>query len=107
MKIGNVSEKSGENGGSYYDVDDVDRAGFGLGATGRLQLMAKLAEGTGMQIPPAAACVLNAPLVNPMNSVAAPPIATQCFMLSNLFDPTRLVAASNSYIGCHLTVRQK
>jgi len=47
MKVGNVTEHNPESsGGSYYDVDDMDRAGFGLGATGRIQLMAKLAEGT-------------------------------------------------------------
>ena len=32
------------------DQDD-ERAGFDLGATGRLALMAKLAEGTGMKVP--------------------------------------------------------
>ncbi len=30
-----------------FCVKDDDRAGFDLGATGRLALMAKLAEGTG------------------------------------------------------------
>ena len=49
MKVGHVTEHgndgSGGGGSSYYDVDDMDRAGFGLGATGRIQLMAKLAEG--------------------------------------------------------------
>jgi RNA-binding protein 23/39 len=46
MKVGNVTDHSADNsGGSYYDIDDMDRAGFGLGATGRIQLMAKLAEG--------------------------------------------------------------
>ena len=33
-------------GPGYIDQDD-DRAGYDLGATGRLALMAKLAEGTG------------------------------------------------------------
>jgi len=51
MKVGNVTEHNPESsGGSYYDVDDMDRAGFGLGATGRIQLMAKLAEGKVFQI---------------------------------------------------------
>ena len=46
MKVGNVTDHTADNsGGSYYDIDDMDRAGFGLGATGRIQLMAKLAEG--------------------------------------------------------------
>lgn len=32
----------------------MERTGIDLGTTGRLQLMARLAEGTGLQIPPAA-----------------------------------------------------
>ncbi len=31
--------------GGQLDTDEMDRAGIDLGATGRLQLMAKLAEG--------------------------------------------------------------
>jgi len=31
--------------GGQLDTDELDRAGIDLGATGRLQLMAKLAEG--------------------------------------------------------------
>ena len=79
MKIGHVTDRS-ENGGQSLDVDDMDRVGFDLGPTGRLQLMAKLAEGTGMKIPQAS---------QPTPTPAAPaaPIATQCFMLSNMFDP--------------------
>ena len=56
------------------------------GATGRLQLMAKLAEGTGLQLPAAAANALQLPAQQPQ--VPAPPIATQCFLLSNMFDPS-------------------
>jgi len=60
--------------------------------------------GTGMQIPAAAASVLNQshqpPPTTPTTQAAAaatpqslPPIATQCFMLSNMFDAkTRWVA---------------
>ena len=60
--------------------------------------------GTGMQIPAAAASVLNQshqpPPTTPTTQAAAaatpqsmPPIATQCFMLSNMFDAkTRCVA---------------
>ena len=114
MKVGHVTEKTaGEGGaGSFFDNDEMDRAGVDLGATGRLQLMAKLAEGTGFQIPQAAANALNipasaaassmglpglagvpgmpginAPIVAPAALQTAPPIATQCFMLSNMFDP--------------------
>ena len=47
MKVGNVTERTGTEGGasSALDTDEMDRAGIDLGATGRLQLMAKLAEG--------------------------------------------------------------
>lgn len=44
--------------------------------------------GTGLQIPQAAATALN---LNPAGSLPiqqpTPPIATQCFMLANMFDP--------------------
>jgi len=92
IKVGHVTERMDvSQGNSFLDSDDLDRAGIDLGATGRLQLMAKLAEGTGFEIPAAAANALN---LNPLGGlptqqhVAAPPIATQCFMLSNMFDPT-------------------
>ena len=46
MKVGHVTERTGETQGtSLLDSDEMDRAGIDLGATGRLQLMAKLAEG--------------------------------------------------------------
>ena len=48
--------------------------------------MAKLAEGTGLQLPPAAVNALHMP-VQPMQP-ATPAIATQCFLLSNMFDPS-------------------
>ncbi|XP_068620771.1 RNA-binding protein 39 [Battus philenor] len=89
MKVGNVTERTDGGSSTRFDADELDRAGVDLGATGRLQLMFKLAEGTGLQIPPAAASVLmgtGSNLVAPQPQVA-PPIATQCFMLNNMFDP--------------------
>lgn len=117
MKVGNVTERTDLiQGPSLLDTDELDRSGIELGATGRynkinfffikinqvtynqclkmfrLQLMFKLAEGTGLEIPPAAANALNmAPVMStpqPPPQVA-PPIATQCFMLSNMFDPQK------------------
>lgn len=86
MKVGHVTERTAENQmGGGLDTDDMDRAGVDLGATGRLQLMAKLAEGTGFEIPQAAANALS--FTNQPQPDIAPPIATQCFMLSNMFDP--------------------
>ncbi|ESO82785.1 hypothetical protein LOTGIDRAFT_184582 [Lottia gigantea] len=105
MKVGHVTERMAEiqaSGGSMLDGEEIDRSGIDLGATGRLQLMAKLAEGTGFQIPQYAANALTqagVPGVPPMMpsgmpsstlpqaAQSAPPIATQCFMLSNMFDP--------------------
>lgn len=53
--------------------------------------------GTGMQLPSSAQQILNMsqqpqPMVQPQQqpaAAAAPPIATQCFMLSNMFDPAQ------------------
>lgn len=46
MKVGNVTERSDSTQGpSILDSDELDRTGIDLGATGRLQLMFKLAEG--------------------------------------------------------------
>lgn len=86
MKVNHVTERSEtQQGNSVLDTDEMERAGIELGATGRLQLMAKLAEGTGLQLPAAAANALHMPST-PMH-IPAPPIATQCFLLSNMFDP--------------------
>lgn len=78
-------------GPSLLDSDELDRSGIDLGATGRLQLMFKLAETAGMQVPAAAANALSMatgqPVVTQTQTNSTPPIATQCFMLSNMFDP--------------------
>ncbi|XP_050049560.1 RNA-binding protein 39 isoform X2 [Dermacentor andersoni] len=96
MKVGHVTERTDvSQAPSFLDSEELDRSGIDLGATGRLQLMAKLAEGTGFQIPQAA---VNALQMNPtvlpgqpqaaaVAVAAAPTIATQCFLLSNMFDP--------------------
>ena len=93
MKVGHVTE---QHQSTSLDQDD-ERAGFDLGATGRLALMAKLAEGTGMKVPESARAALygvqDTAAQRPVNVAAKqqeqnlPPIATQCFMLSNMFDP--------------------
>ncbi|XP_053957337.1 RNA-binding protein 39 isoform X1 [Anastrepha ludens] len=89
MKVGNVTERLDMNTSSL-DTDEMDRSGIDLGATGRLQLMFKLAEGAGLAVPQAAANALlaTAPQPAPVQTQAqTPAIATQCFMLSNMFDP--------------------
>ena len=94
MKVGHVTE---QHQSTSLDQDD-ERAGFDLGATGRLALMAKLAEGTGMKVPESARAALYGVQEAPQQRVNVapkqqqeqsnlPPIATQCFMLSNMFDP--------------------
>lgn len=88
------------SGPSFLDNEAVERAGIDLGTTGRLQLMAKLAEGTGLQVPSAAKQALmmgqsmgmglpQSQAVSTDNGGAPPPITTTCFQLSNMFDPAR------------------
>ncbi|XP_054715764.1 RNA-binding protein 39-like isoform X2 [Uloborus diversus] len=90
MKVGHVTERTDiAQGPSFLDSDELDRTGIDLGATGRLQLMAKLAEGTDLNIPAAAVSALQMSqgMVTPQQTIT-PPIATQCFLLSNMFEPT-------------------
>uniref|UniRef100_A0A669B7U0 RNA binding motif protein 39a n=1 Tax=Oreochromis niloticus TaxID=8128 RepID=A0A669B7U0_ORENI len=113
MKVGHVTERTDASmASSLLDSDELEHTGIDLGTTGRLQLMARLAEGTGLQIPPAAqqalqmsgaiaigamACRILSAAMNPalnmnMNSPAlnlpSQPLATHCFQLSNMFNPS-------------------
>lgn len=46
MKVGHVTERTdGSAASSFLDNDELERTGIDLGTTGRLQLMARLAEG--------------------------------------------------------------
>ncbi|RWS24727.1 RNA-binding protein 39-like protein [Leptotrombidium deliense] len=94
MKVNHVTERSDIiiQGPSILDSDELDRTGIDLGTTGRLQLMAKLAEGTGIQLPQAAMTALQlgsvpAPVSIVQTQTTANSFATQCFMLTNMFDP--------------------
>lgn len=101
MKVGHVTDRGdGSTDVSFLDNDDLERSGVDLGATGRLQLMAKLAEGTGLQIPVAAQAALHLngaiPLtalnpalsaLNPALNLATQSVSSQCFSLSHLFNP--------------------
>lgn len=78
---------------SRLDTDElVDRAGVNLGASGKLALMAKLAVGTGLQMPQMTLNALHmGSVVASSGGVAAgsglvSPIPTQCFLLTNMFD---------------------
>lgn len=102
MKVGHVTERSDYSmTSSFLDNDELERTGIDLGTTGRLQLMARLAEGTGLKIPPAAQQALQMtgsvqfgnvsasgvpPPAQALN-LPAQPIATHCLQLSNLFNP--------------------
>ena len=119
MKVGHVTERAGEitnsSGSNPYptdtsfsyasasnlDSDDLDHRGISLGATGRLALMAKLSEGSGLQMPKHAIDALQAVHMqkassqhvripeppNPQQLATVTAVGTQCFMLSNMFNP--------------------
>ncbi|XP_018601220.1 RNA-binding protein 39-like isoform X2 [Scleropages formosus] len=117
MKVGHVTERTdASTASSFLDSDELERTGIDLGTTGRLQLMARLAEGTGLQIPPAAQQALQMSGSLPFGAMAAvtaainpalnlnlnmnmnmnmntalnlptQPIATHCIQLSNMFNP--------------------
>jgi RNA-binding protein 23/39 len=123
MKVGHVTERMGEAtnnmpmsgafpnfpGGltsafassANLDSEDLDNRGISLGATGRLALMAKLSEGSGLQMPKHAMDALQAAHMqaagsqhvripeppNPQQLATVTAVGTQCFMLSNMFDP--------------------
>ncbi|XP_055291343.1 probable RNA-binding protein 23 isoform X5 [Moschus berezovskii] len=117
MRIGHVTERP--DGGTDITFPDGDQE-LDLGsAGGRLQLMAKLAEGSGIQLPTttaaaaavaqaaaaqAAALQLNGavPLgalnpaaltaLNPALNLASQAIASQCFQLSSLFTPQTILS---------------
>ncbi|KAI2661430.1 RNA-binding protein 39 [Labeo rohita] len=109
MKVGHVTERSdASSASSFLDSDELERTGIDLGTTGRLQLMARLAEGTGLQIPAAAKQalqmsgsvafgnlanasttqpILPSPGMNQALNLPNQPLATHCLQLSNLFSP--------------------
>src|SRR3569832_1204657 len=79
IKVAHVTEQnasggvaSAVSGGTRsLDSEEADRTEINLGSTGRLQLMAKLAEGTGMKLPPVAQQMLN------MQQQTGPPSAAR------------------------------
>jgi RNA-binding protein 23/39 len=129
MKVGHVTERNGDTSNAAstafsaftssvsssfpsvanLDSDDLDHRGINLGATGRLALMAKLSEGSGLQMPKHAMDALQAAHMqaagsqharmpeppNPQQLATVTAVGTQCFMLSNMFDPLK-EASQNS-----------
>jgi RNA-binding protein 39 len=71
-----------------HRLDEGERAH--LGTNGRLQLMAKLAQGSGMELPKNATdALVHQQTQQQQYAEGVSPIATQCFMLSNMFDPAQ------------------
>lgn len=128
MKVGHVTERMNDGTaatvgmpnmstsmGSTFpsaanlDSDDLDNRGISLSATGRLALMAKLSEGSGLEMPKHAMDALQAAHMqasgsqpirtqeppNPQQLATATAVGTQCFMLSNMFDPAAEAANPN------------
>uniref|UniRef100_A0A2K6JW12 RRM domain-containing protein n=1 Tax=Rhinopithecus bieti TaxID=61621 RepID=A0A2K6JW12_RHIBE len=104
MKVGHVTEHADASStSSFLDSDKLEGTRIDLGTTGRLQLMARLAEDTGLQIPPAAqqALQMSGSLAFDLQTrlsqqteastlaaaASVQPLATQCFQLSNMFNP--------------------
>lgn len=57
MKVGHVTERTdASTASSFLDSDELERTGIDLGTTGRLQLMARLAEGKQRAYSVAVAC---------------------------------------------------
>lgn len=98
-----ISEKSFDTSHAVHvsnlDNDDLDRTGVNLGPSGKLALMARLAEGTGLKMPQYAldsinmtsvtgtpAPILPARLTQNGAALAATPATSQCFLLTNMFD---------------------
>lgn len=72
---------------STLDNDDlIERTGASLGPSGKLALMAKLAEGTGLKVPQYTLDALSVANAAPAANGLSSPLATQCFLLSNMFD---------------------
>merc|ERR1712061_53051 len=75
MKVGHVTDRPdgqlGVGGQGDLDSEQLDKTGIDLGATGRLALMAKLAQGTGMQLPQAANQALNSAVMQAAGNPAS------------------------------------
>lgn len=102
MKVNHVTDRSDYSTScASLDSEETSRSGIELGSTGRLHLMAKLAEGTGIQLPQAAVNALQmtsrhqrythtSSLTNIISAGSGShtpvAVATQCFLLTNMFD---------------------
>jgi RNA-binding protein 39 len=105
IKVAPFIEKPTDTGLAFANLDneELDRSGVNLGPSGKLALMAKLAEGSGIKIPQftldaitasANAAAANASVNNFeynndsqfTSGISTTSQPTQCFLLSNMFD---------------------
>lgn len=89
IKVAPFIEKATDVGQiANLDNEELDKAGVNLGPSGKLALMAKLAEGTGIKIPQQTLDAIVASKIEEKEEEAEAESAqaTQCFMLSNMFD---------------------
>lgn len=78
IKVSHVTENIKDSSSiSNLDSDELDRTGVNLGASGKLALMAKLAEGTGLKVPHYTLDALN------MATAAANNISQQIYNQTN------------------------
>uniref|UniRef100_A0A674C7C7 RNA binding motif protein 39a n=1 Tax=Salmo trutta TaxID=8032 RepID=A0A674C7C7_SALTR len=85
MKVGHVTERTdASTASSFLDSDELERTGIDLGTTGRLQLMARLAEGKARESP---GPVFTNNFEESSMNLPSQPLATHCFQLSNMFNP--------------------
>lgn len=110
MKVGHVTERSDSTvAPPFLDGEEQERSCSDPGNPGRLQLMARLSEGTSVPMPPTpqqalqmtGAIALGAmaavsAAMNPVLNMNIPsqPLATHCFQLSNMFSPNSELPAS-------------
>jgi len=97
IKVGEVTEQMEKNQNSILDDEETDRGGIEMNANARIQLMAKLASGNEAQKKKKAGEMSESDLQNkvremfgssqPPPTQGQAPLQTECFMLSNMFDP--------------------
>ena len=94
IKVAPFIEKPLDGSGAIanLDNDDLDRSGVNLGPSGKLALMAKLAEGSGIKLPQHTIDALNMATAasTAANNPSVPP-TSQCLLLNNMFDLEELV----------------
>lgn len=99
IKVSHVTEKMGDTAAiSNLDSDELDRTGVNLGTSGKLALMAKLAEGSGLKLPQytldalnmatAAAAVASQAVFSQTGAANGAVVSSQCLVISEMFDLT-------------------